>query len=237
DEAAPRSPEPPRAPDHGHSLPAGPRHRKRGDGGSHRQPQLFNRPHAAARARIEAARAARGRRAALRLHARAGAPHRAPVGAATSRRHILRRLDRESRRRASRRRDRACLRRGARSDRRPGGEGAEGRRPMILFADIVVKVSLLVGAALAVMPLLRSRSAALRHWVLAVALVCAVAMPLLTIVAPAWHIPMSTLAIGPIAPTAEVSLTIESRPSPAPGADQAARMPRAADNARRGINL
>jgi len=109
---------------------------------------------------------------------------------------------------------------------------------MILFADIVVKVSLLVGAALAVMPLLRGRSAALRHWVLAVALVCAVAMPLLTIVAPAWHIPVSTFTIGSIAPRpATVSVTIASRQSPARGFDQTADTPRMADDAGRGMNL
>ena len=109
---------------------------------------------------------------------------------------------------------------------------------MILFADIVVKVSLLVGAALAVMPLLRGRSAALRHWVLAVALVCAVAMPLLTIVAPAWHIPVSTFTIGSIAPRpATVSVTIASGQSPARGFDQTADTPRMADDAGRGMNL
>src|SRR5204862_7308927 len=87
-------------------------------------------------------------------------------------------------------------------------------------------------------PLLRGRSAALRHWLVAVALVGAVAMPLLTIVAPVWHIPVSTFAIGPIAPRpATVSVKIASRQPPARGFDQTADTPRMADGARRGMSL
>ena len=109
---------------------------------------------------------------------------------------------------------------------------------MSLFADIVMKVSLVLAAALAAMPLLRGRSAAFRHWVLAVALVCAAAMPLLTIIAPAWHIPVSTFAIGTTAPRpAPVSVTIASRQSPARGFDQTADAPRMAADARRGMDL
>src|SRR5439155_57272 len=75
-------------------------------------------------------------------------------------------------------------------------------------------------------------------YVPAVALVCAVAMPLLTIVAPAWHIPVSTFTIGSIAPRpATVSVTIASRQSPARGFDQTADTPRMADDAGRGMNL
>src|SRR5437762_1499189 len=76
------------------------------------------------------------------------------------------------------------------------------------------------------------------RYVYMVALVCAVAMPLLTIVAPVWHIPVSTFAIGPIAPRpATVSVKIASRQSPARGFDQTADTPRMADGARRGMSL
>jgi TonB family protein len=60
-----------------------------------------------------------------------------------------------------------------------------------LFAGVFVKTTIVAALALAVMPLLQRRSAALRHWVLAMALACAAAMPLLTLVAPAWHVPFA----------------------------------------------
>ena len=119
----------------------------------------------------------RRRGAALRLPARGAAARRAPLGAAPSRGHLLRRLGGKSRRRAARRRVVAAVRRGARSHRRSGRESAERRHAMTLFAGVFVKTTLVVALALAAMPLLRPRSAALRHWVLAMALTCAAAMP------------------------------------------------------------
>lgn len=49
-----------------------------------------------------------------------------------------------------------------------------------------MKVSLILLCALAGEALLRKRSAALRHWVLAAAIVCAAATPVLELIAPAW---------------------------------------------------
>jgi len=69
---------------------------------------------------------------------------------------------------------------------------------MSLLAQIVLRTTVLVAVALAAMPLLRSRSAALRHWVLSVALACAAVMPVLTLVAPRWQVPLTG---GPIALT------------------------------------
>ena len=54
-----------------------------------------------------------------------------------------------------------------------------------------MKVSLVVFGALCVILLLRHRSAALRHWVLAVAIACAAAMPILEAALPAWTLPFA----------------------------------------------
>jgi len=59
---------------------------------------------------------------------------------------------------------------------------------MNLLIDSTVKVSLIVLVALVARALLRRRSAAVRHWVLSVAIACAAAMPLLAMMVPAWHI-------------------------------------------------
>ena len=55
-----------------------------------------------------------------------------------------------------------------------------------------MKMSLIVLGALAVSFLLRRRSAALRHWVLAAGVACAAALPILTAVVPAWPLPFAT---------------------------------------------
>jgi beta-lactamase regulating signal transducer with metallopeptidase domain len=64
------------------------------------------------------------------------------------------------------------------------------------LTDIVLKVSLILSTALGLSLTLRARSAALRHWVLSVGIVCAVAAPLLVSVAPEWHAPISAKAVG-----------------------------------------
>jgi beta-lactamase regulating signal transducer with metallopeptidase domain len=59
---------------------------------------------------------------------------------------------------------------------------------MTLFLlNTTIKISLIVFVALATLGLLRRRSAAVRHFVLAVALACAAATPALRLVAPAWQ--------------------------------------------------
>ena len=60
----------------------------------------------------------------------------------------------------------------------------------------MIKMSLLVILGLAAVALLRHRSAAVRHWVLAAALVCAAATPLLERIVPVWHLPISTSLFG-----------------------------------------
>ncbi|RPI47865.1 MAG: M56 family metallopeptidase, partial [Acidobacteria bacterium] len=78
-----------------------------------------------------------------------------------------------------------------------------------------MKLSLIVFVALAVSFLLRRRSAALRHWVLAAGVAGAAAVPLLAAVVPAWSLPFAT----PTAFTAyqdpfEVSVSSGATPTP-----------------------
>src|SRR5262245_27442417 len=68
---------------------------------------------------------------------------------------------------------------------------------MILAIDASVKVTLLMLIALGAAFLLRTRSAAVRHWVLAVAMTGAAVTPILTLAIPRWQIPL------PIAPRAD----------------------------------
>ena len=88
---------------------------------------------------------------------------------------------------------------------------------MTLLVDVVVKAWLIVIAALVAMRLLRDRSAALRHWVLALAVACAVAMPILTVGAPEWRLPLREGAIAlapsrePASPAARASNTPRPR--------------------------
>src|SRR5881394_4295793 len=57
----------------------------------------------------------------------------------------------------------------------------------LLLLNTTIKISLIVSAALAATLLLRRQSAAVRHFVLAVALACAAATPFVRLVAPAWQ--------------------------------------------------
>jgi TonB family protein len=59
---------------------------------------------------------------------------------------------------------------------------------MSFLLDNTLKVSLIVLVALGATVLLHGRSAAVRHWVLAVAIACAAASPLLGLIVPSWHV-------------------------------------------------
>ena len=59
---------------------------------------------------------------------------------------------------------------------------------MILLLENAIKMALIVLFALALMPILRNRAAALRHWVLAAGLVCAAVSPLARFVVPTWSL-------------------------------------------------
>ena len=60
-----------------------------------------------------------------------------------------------------------------------------------LLVEATVKVSLVLLLALAVVWGLRRRSAAARHWVLSVAVACALVVPVLSAVAPTWYVPVT----------------------------------------------
>ena len=62
---------------------------------------------------------------------------------------------------------------------------------VVALAEVTLKVSLVVLVALAVVWCLRRRSAAARHWVLSVAVGCAFAVPVLSALAPTWHVPVA----------------------------------------------
>ena len=54
-----------------------------------------------------------------------------------------------------------------------------------------MKVCVIVLAGLLATLILRKRSAAIRHWVLATTMVCAMLMPALEMLVPAWHLAAS----------------------------------------------
>jgi beta-lactamase regulating signal transducer with metallopeptidase domain len=59
---------------------------------------------------------------------------------------------------------------------------------MNLLLATTLDISMVLGLALAAVALLRRRSAALRHWILAAAIGCALMTPALELVVPAWHL-------------------------------------------------
>jgi TonB family protein len=80
---------------------------------------------------------------------------------------------------------------------------------MIFPLDLALKASLVAATALAVTTLLRAQSAAVRHWILTVSVVCVAALPLLTLVVPTWQIPFATsapAAAGPASSTVSVTI-------------------------------
>ena len=86
---------------------------------------------------------------------------------------------------------------------------------MSLLLDSTLKVSLVVLVGLALATALRNRSAAARHWVIAASLLCAMAMPLLELVVPAWGLSVFNASAPPVvAQPVQPSTALE----PAPGA-------------------
>ena len=96
----------------------------------------------------------------------------------------------------------------------------------LVLIDAALKVALLAVAGLAAAALLRRQAAALRHRVLACALVCMAVMPMLAAVVPAWRVPVhATLEVSdrrpveagtpPLGPAGLVA-QVEGRAAPAP---------------------
>jgi len=112
---------------------------------------------------------------------------------------------------------------------------------MTFLADSALKSSLLLGAALALLPLLRRTSAALRHWIFAAALACVAPMPLLTVIAPSWQLPMAAASMVRTAPPFSGLVTVAVAPQPKLYPTTYARagegVPAADIPARRGANV
>ncbi len=81
---------------------------------------------------------------------------------------------------------------------------------MNLLLDSTLKASIILVAALGATVLLRKRSAALRHWVLSVAVGCALAAPLLAFVVPSWQIDAGALLPQPSAESTRVATPSET---------------------------
>ncbi len=64
----------------------------------------------------------------------------------------------------------------------------------------MIKVTLVLALGLVATMMLRQRSAALRHWLLAGAIACAALMPLAEAVAPAWQLPLLPARVSQLAP-------------------------------------
>lgn len=80
---------------------------------------------------------------------------------------------------------------------------------MSLLLDSTIKVSFLVLFALAGSAVLRKQSAAVRHWVLSMALACAAVIPVLAVVVPPWSLPLSIPASSRLEPAPTTGLSIE----------------------------
>ena len=68
-----------------------------------------------------------------------------------------------------------------------------------------MKICLIVFAGLVTTWLLRKRSAAVRHWVLAATIVCAMLMPALEMLVPSWHLPASKPTLVSVPPAVSVN--------------------------------
>ena len=85
---------------------------------------------------------------------------------------------------------------------------------MTFVLSVTIKIALLTLVALAATTLLRRRSAALRHWVLATALFGCLGIPALELFMPAWSIP---LPVTWSSSSADSSLRLVSEPAPLAG--------------------
>ncbi len=85
---------------------------------------------------------------------------------------------------------------------------------MTALLDLTIRVSIIVGSALAAVALLRNRAAALRHWLLAVAIVCAAAAPAIAPFAPAWHVSRAGSTPDPGRITIDVTTTYGAPAAP-----------------------
>jgi TonB family protein len=90
----------------------------------------------------------------------------------------------------------------------------------VALSDTALRVCAVLGLALAAMVLLRTRSAAIRHWVLASAIACALVLPVLEPLVPSWRVavPIPVLPIvpadtSPASPASMHAATLAADPS------------------------
>src|SRR5262245_43831149 len=195
-----------RAPDHGHSLPPRQGHRRRGFGRSRGSAKLLLRAQHAPAARGEGPRPPRVRRAPLHLPADRRSGAAAALGSAASAADVLQQFDGIGGRRDAGRGETTLRRRAAtagQTDR--AGASPESRReapmmhslvsilgsPAAMALGLIVKVTLLLFAGALVAMVLRRRSAAVRHFVWALALSSSLALLLLSSVAPRLVVPVA----------------------------------------------
>ena len=78
--------------------------------------------------------------------------------------------------------------------------------------EMTVRVTLVILLALLSATLMRRRAAAVRHWILAVGLLCAAAMPVFQAVTPRWGMPVASVhaLVSNVAPTAAVRRPLAS---------------------------
>jgi TonB family protein len=84
---------------------------------------------------------------------------------------------------------------------------------MTWLVETSIRMSLVLAIGLLAALVLRRRSAAVRHWILATAIACAAVVPILSATAPAWTLPAAGPAIAALGPGGDVSVSF----SPAPG--------------------
>src|SRR5687768_15171299 len=86
---------------------------------------------------------------------------------------------------------------------------------MTLFLLCAVQTTVILLIAIGVLPLLRKRSAALRHWVLASALIFSAATPAFNLLMPSWSVPESLAKAIPGPPAVRLWQVSPRRVAPA----------------------
>src|SRR5688572_7513725 len=83
---------------------------------------------------------------------------------------------------------------------------------MTLLVAALVDLSIILAVGLAATLLMRRRSAALRHWILAAAVVAGAAAPALEMILPAWPVPLAAFGVAPSGVTSTLRFTSDVAP-------------------------
>jgi beta-lactamase regulating signal transducer with metallopeptidase domain len=96
---------------------------------------------------------------------------------------------------------------------------------MIWLLETTARMSLVLALGLAAVMLMRQRSAAVRHWVMAATIVCAGGIPVLGLLTPSWTVPQERAVARRPAVEMAISTGDAAKGSEPPSADQPARSP------------